>query len=98
VTSELQFNTSFQGASPFSPDRPLAVQFYGFFDYGRAYNLVPGSPDRTIASTGIGARSDVTPWMFVELEGLHRLTTHASGAAARPDGNFAVFSRIVLHQ
>jgi hemolysin activation/secretion protein len=94
---ELQLNTGWAGASPLSPDRRLDVQFYGFFDYGRAYNLIPGSVDRTIDSVGIGARSDLAPWLFVELEGLHRLTTHASGALAKPDSKYAVFSRVVLH-
>jgi len=97
ATVELQLNTGWAGASPLGPDRRLDVQFYGFFDYGRAYNLIPGSVDRTIDSIGIGARSDLAPWLFVELEGLHRLTTHASGALAKPDGKYAVFSRVVLH-
>ncbi len=98
ATVELQLNTGWPGASLLSPDRRLDVQFYGFFDYGRAYNLIPGSVDHTIDSIGIGVRSDLAPWLFVELEGLHRLTTHASGALAKPDSNFAVFSRIVLRQ
>jgi hypothetical protein len=70
--------------------------FYAFSDYGRAYNLIPGSVDHSIDSTGIGARSDVTPFMSVELEGMHRLTTHADGAAAPRVADYTVFSRIVL--
>ena len=93
---ELQLNTGWAGASPLGPGRRLDVQFYGFFDYGRAYNLIPASVDRTIDSVGIGARSDLAPWLFVELEGVHRLTTHASGALAKPDSKYAVFSRVVL--
>lgn len=94
---ELQLNTGWADASPLSPDHRLDVQFYGFFDYGRTYDLVPHNPDHTIDSLGIGVRSSLAPWLFVELEGLHRFTTHASGALARADGNYAIFSRVVAH-
>jgi len=93
---ELQLTTSFADLDPLGPDNRLNVQFYNFFDYGRAYDLVPGNPDHTIDSIGLGARSDVTPWMFVELEGVHRLTTHPDGAAATSLAAYAVFSRVVL--
>jgi len=96
ATVELQLNTGFDNLSPLSPDHRLNVQFYNFFDYGRTYNLIPGSIDQTIDSIGIGARSDVTPWMFVELEGLHRFTTHPDGANAPKLANEAIFTRIVL--
>ncbi len=98
ATIELQLNTGWADASLLSPDQRLDVQFYGFFDYGRAYNLVPASSGRTIDSVGIGARSDLAPWLSVELEGLRRLTTHASGALAAADSNYAVFGRVVLHR
>lgn len=97
ATLELQLNTGWADASLLSPDRRLDVQFYSFFDYGRAYDLVPGNPDHTIDSVGIGARSDLAPWLFVELEGLRRLTTHASGALARADSRYAVFGRVLVH-
>ena len=96
ATVELQLNTGFDNLSPLSPDHRLNVQFYNFFDYGRTYNLIPGSIDQTIDSIGVGARSDVTPWMFVELEGLHRFTTHPDGANAPKLANEAIFTRIVL--
>jgi hemolysin activation/secretion protein len=97
ATVELQLNTGWADASPLTPDQRLDVQFYGFFDYGRGYDLVKGSPDHTIDSLGIGARSNLAPWLFVELEGLHRLTTHPSGALARADANYAIFTRVVAH-
>jgi hemolysin activation/secretion protein len=96
ATIELQLNKGFDGLAPLNPDGRLNVQFYSFFDYGRAYNLGPTDVDHTIDSVGIGARTDVTPWMFVELEGLRRLTTHVDGAAASPLTDYAVFSRVVL--
>jgi hemolysin activation/secretion protein len=94
---ELQLNTGFDKIGLLNPDNRLNVQFYNFFDYGRAYELVPGQPDHTIESVGIGARSNLTPWMSVELEGVDRLTTHVDGAAATKLTNYAVFSQIVLH-
>ncbi|MGE5268200.1 MAG: ShlB/FhaC/HecB family hemolysin secretion/activation protein [Thiohalocapsa sp.] len=96
TTIELQFNTGWEDASPFGPNKRLDVQFYGFFDYGRGYNLVPGSVDRTVDSFGLGVRSNLAPFLYVELEGVHRLTTHASGALAKPDAGYAVFSRVLL--
>ena len=89
-------NTGFDGFGWLNPDGRLNVQFYNFYDYGRAYNLVPGQPDHTIDSIGIGARSNLTPWLYAELEGVHRLTTHPAGAAAAAESNYAVFSRVVL--
>src|SRR4029077_12141781 len=97
ATIELQLNTGWEGASLLSPNQRLDVQFYGFFDYGHAYNLQPATAGRTIDSVGIGVRSDLTPWLFAEIEGLHRLTTHASGALAKADSRYAIFSRVVLH-
>ena len=82
---------------PFAEEPRIDVQYYGFFDYGRAYNLSPGSADRTIDSIGAGVRSNLTPWLFVELEGLHRLTTHVNGALAKPESKYAIFSRVVAH-
>jgi hemolysin activation/secretion protein len=97
ATAELQLNTGWADLSPFGPNQRLDVQFYSFFDYGHAYNLQPATAGRTIDSVGIGMRSDLAPWLFAEIEGLHRFTTHASGALARPDSRYAIFSRVVLH-
>ncbi len=96
ATVELQLNTGFDGFGWLNPEGRLNVQFYNFYDYGRAYNLVPGQPDHTIDSIGLGARSNLTPWLYAELEGVRRLTTHPTGAAAAAESNYAVFSRVVL--
>ena len=48
-------------------------------------------------SLGIGVRSDVTPWLFTELEGLHRLTTHPQGAATAAEASYAFFARVTMH-
>jgi hemolysin activation/secretion protein len=98
ATVELQFNTGF-AHTPILPDRRLNVQFYSFFDYGKTWDLGPFAVDQHISSIGIGARSDVTPWMFVELEGVHRLTTQleGTGSAVGTLGQYAFYSRVVFH-
>ncbi len=96
TTVELQANTGFAGV-PLLANRRLEVQFFGFYDFGRAYNLVPGEPDQTLDSVGIGARSDLTPWLFVELSGIRRLTTQPNGANTTPLSDYVLFSRVVVH-
>ena len=96
-TLELQVNTGFTEL-PFLPtDYRLETQFYGFWDYGRGYNLAPGEPDHTIQSLGIGVRSDLTNWLFVELEGVHRLVTHPQGASVSALPGYAFFARVAMH-
>jgi hemolysin activation/secretion protein len=97
TTVELQANTGFAGIPVLAPDHRLDVQFFGFYDYGRAYNLVPGEANQTLDSVGIGARSDVTPWLFVELAGIHRLTTQPNGANTSQLANYMLFSRVAIH-
>jgi hemolysin activation/secretion protein len=82
---------------PFMGDRRLEVQFYGFYDYGRAYNLASGEFDQNLDSIGIGARSDVTPWMFVELAGIRRLTTQPNGPNTSKLPGYMLFSRVAIH-
>jgi hemolysin activation/secretion protein len=95
---ELQFNTVFSDVPLLHPDNRLPVQFYGFWDYGHSYNIPrSGDPDRTIQSVGLGARSDLTRWLFLELEGVRRLTTRPQGAAVAPENDYAFFTRLTLH-
>jgi hemolysin activation/secretion protein len=98
-STELQFNTSFHNVPIVAEKRRLDVQFYGFFDYGKTWDLGPLAEDEHIASFGIGARSDLTRWMFVELEGVRRLTTNPTGGgpAVNNLSDYAAFSRLVLH-
>jgi hypothetical protein len=80
-----------------NPAYRLPMQFYGFWDYGRGFNLAPSDIDRTIQSVGVGFRSDLTPWLFLEAEGVHRLTTHPQGAAVTKEADYAFFTRVTLH-
>ena len=80
-----------------APDRRIDVQFFGFYDFGRAYNLVPGEPNQTLNSVGLGARGDLTPWLFVELAGIRRLTTQPNGANTGELADYMLFSRVAIH-
>ncbi len=97
TTVELQANTGFTNVPIIAPDRRLEVQFFGFYDFGRAYNLAPGEFDQTLNSIGLGARSDVTPWLYVELAGVHRLTTQPNGANVSRLADYMLFSRVAIH-
>ena len=99
ASTELQLNTSFHGLPVVAEKRRFEVQFYGFFDYGESWDLGPLAADHHLASLGLGARSDLTPWLFVELEGVRRLTTRPAGAGPTVSklSDYAVFSRVVLH-
>jgi hemolysin activation/secretion protein len=94
---ELQANTTFTDLPLLSPGYALPAQFYGFWDYGRSYNLAPKDIDHTIQSVGIGFRSDLTSWLFLETEGVHRLTTHPQGPTVATEAGYAFFTRVTMH-
>jgi hemolysin activation/secretion protein len=96
ATVELQVNVPFTDVPFIGIDHRLDVQFYAFYDYGRSFDLGIGDIDHTIDSIGLGARSDVTSWLFVELEGVHRLTTRPTGSETAKLADYAVFSRVVI--
>jgi hemolysin activation/secretion protein len=95
---ELQFNTNLSDLPLLDAAYRLPAQFYGFWDYGHSFNI-PGSGDvdHTVQSLGLGVRSDVTNWLFLELEGVRRLTTRPQGAAVTPEDSYAFFTRLTLH-
>jgi hemolysin activation/secretion protein len=97
VTAELQLNTGFTGVPILAEERRLDVQFFGFYDLGRAYNLAPDEADVTIDSFGIGARSDVTSWAFVELAGIRRLNLRPNGVNVSKVPDYMLFSRVAVH-
>jgi len=92
--AELQLNTGFTDVPILAPDHRLNVQFYGFYDFGRFYNLAPGEFNQTVDSVGIGARSNLTSWMFVDLAGVRRLVTSGPNGSKLPD--YMLFSRVVF--
>lgn len=95
---EVQANTEFSDLPFADPAYRLPMQFYTFWDYGYGFNI-PASkePNHKLESVGLGFRSDVTPWLFLELEGVRRLTTRPQGTAGRRESGYAVFTRVMLH-
>jgi hemolysin activation/secretion protein len=96
TTAELQLNTGFTDVPILAVDHRLDVQFYGFYDFGRFYNLAPGEFNQTVDSFGIGARSNLTSWLFVDLAGLRRLVTQPNGANVSRLPDYALFSRVTV--
>jgi hemolysin activation/secretion protein len=100
-TIELQANTSFGDLPLLGPEYRLPAQFYFFWDYGRPFNNAPtgGQPDlmHTLNSVGLGVRSDLTEWLFAEVEGVHRLTAFPQGAAAQKEHPYVIFTRVTMH-
>ena len=92
--AELQFNTGFTNVPILAPDHRLDVQFYGFYDFARVYNLAPGVFNQTLDLVGIGARSNLTSWMFVDLAAVRRLVTSGPNGSTLPD--YMLFSRVVF--
>lgn len=97
TTVEAQQNYIFTGLPYLGDDEgKVPAQFYQFWDYGRSYNLASGDHNTTIQSVGLGVRTDLTPWFTVDLEGVHRLTTHAQSGAP-VDGEYAFYAQVSLH-
>jgi hemolysin activation/secretion protein len=95
--AELQLNTGFTDVPILMPGHRLDVQFYGFYDFGRFYNLAPGEfSQQTVDSVGLGARSNLTDWLFVDLAGVRRLTTRPNGANVSKLPDYMLFSRVVV--
>ena len=53
--------------------------------------------NHTIQSVGLGIRSDLTSWLFLETEGVHRLTTHPQGKSVATEAAYAFFTRVTVH-
>ena len=96
TTAELQLNTGFTDVPILAADHRLDVQFYGFYDFGRFYNLAPGEFNQTVDSVGIGARSNLTSWLFVDLGGVRRLVTQPNGVNVSRLPDYALFSRVTV--
>jgi hemolysin activation/secretion protein len=97
TTVEAEENYIFTGLPYLGDDEgKVPAQFYQFWDYGRAYNIASGDQDTTIQSLGLGVRTDLLPWFTVDLEGVHRLTTHAQSGAP-VDGAYGFLTQVSLH-
>lgn len=97
---ELQFNVLVPpggvGWSAPSSDldmsRALPLQFYAFFDYGRAWNLLSTEvPAITARAVGLGVRASLLEHLTIEVEAVRRLDLKVDGAAATPLDPWAAF-------
>jgi hemolysin activation/secretion protein len=63
-----------------------AAQFYGFYDAGRSFENLPTDTDRHLASWGGGVRFNFNNAIFLDIEGVNRITRNvdAGGTAVRP--------------
>ncbi|WP_421993973.1 ShlB/FhaC/HecB family hemolysin secretion/activation protein [Roseococcus sp.] len=63
-----------------------AAQFYGFYDAGRSFENLPTDTNRRIESWGGGVRFNFNSAIFLDIEGVNRITRNvdAGGAAVRP--------------
>jgi hemolysin activation/secretion protein len=72
--------------------RALPLQFYAFFDYGRAWNLLATDvPAITARSVGVGVRANLLEHLTIEVEAARRLDLGVDGAAATPLDPWAAF-------
>jgi hemolysin activation/secretion protein len=75
--------------------RPDA-QYYLFLDAGRSFEVLPGDPDRRLASWGGGVRLTIAQNLSLELEGVWRLTRRPSGAEVEALPQQAAFGRLTV--
>jgi hemolysin activation/secretion protein len=91
---ELQFNDAYDIPVDFLPH--IAVQYYGFYDIGQAWDVrASGDPSRHIESAGLGIRADLTDYLSIQVETVHRFTRRPTGDNTSPEANEAEYFRIV---
>ena len=73
------------------------VQLYMFYDTGRTYENLPSDPNRRIESWGGGIRTNINNAVFLDIEGVSRVTrsVDAAGSAVRPLPATAGYMRLM---
>jgi hemolysin activation/secretion protein len=77
-SSELQLNTGYE-VGLFGRSVPITVQYYGFYDFGQAWQEQNLDAGVTLSSFGVGARTTVTRFTEFDLELAHRNTSLSHG-------------------
>jgi hemolysin activation/secretion protein len=97
ATAELQLNTQLS-FTLFGRPINTAAQFYGFYDWGYAWQNQPLDPNARLASAGGGVRLSLTRYAEFDLEGVSRLTLQPYGtsAAVTPLKSDAVYWRVLV--
>lgn len=95
ATLELQLNTALT-VPVFGRSIPVNAQFYVFRDWGETWeNQTPNESNRRLRSAGLGLRTQVTPYLGFEVEGVTRATRHPQGAGMIPLKADAIYWRVV---
>lgn len=95
-TAELQLNTGLNFTA-FNRPINLGAQFYAFYDWGYAWELVRPEPNIHISSEGIGLRLNITRFTEFDIEGdirNNRLPFGVAGAV-KPIKADALYWRVV---
>ncbi|MGH7189782.1 MAG: ShlB/FhaC/HecB family hemolysin secretion/activation protein [Acetobacteraceae bacterium] len=97
ASAELELNTGLSFDVFGHPFHPVA-QFFGFYDWGYAWQNQPLEPNGRLASAGGGVRLSFTPATEVDLVGLTRFTRTPLGAGANvtPLKTDAVYWRMLV--
>ena len=74
-----------------------AVQLYMFYDTGRTYENLPSDPNRRIESWGGGIRTNVNNTVYLDIEGVSRVTRQvdAAGSTVSPLAATAGYFRLM---
>lgn len=74
-----------------------AVQLYMFYDAGRTYENLPSDPNRRIESWGGGIRTNVNNTVYLDIEGVSRVTRQvdAAGSTVSPLAATAGYFRLM---
>lgn len=81
ATAELQYNVVIP-VDAFSQSVDVNAQFYLFHDWGETWENQQQDPNRRLRSFGLGVRSQITPYLGLEVEGVSRVTRRPLGDAA----------------
>lgn len=96
VCTELQLNTGFT-LDWFARPIPVGAQFYGFFDWGEAWQNQRTDPNARLQSAGGGVRFTFTRYTELDLEGVARQTRLPQGVTSNtPPLNASAFYWRVL--
>ena len=80
ASAELQLNTDFPvSLAGYSTD--IQAQFYVFHDWGETWENQSVDPNHRLRSAGLGVRTQFTPNVAAELEGVTRLTRLPQGTS-----------------
>ncbi len=94
LTAELRLTSSFSAELLGNPVH-VTPQFFAFYDWGATWQNQASDANQTLRSFGVGVRSGITPFVNVELEGVHRLTRQVGGTNVAPEAANAVYWRVV---